>query len=126
MQRTRKATTRMEANTHHDFLLFVFCFSFRFAAFFNLPSSSWTFTPSTRAPAFSHFSRSALAARSASGSAASFSLCAASCARACVGFDAVVGRDFFAFAFAWACAEVEASLAETVENAMEANFDLGS
>jgi len=65
-----------------DFLLFPFSFSFFFMAFFSLPSSSRTFTPSSRASAFSHFSLSSIVFLLSSGNAASFSLRAASCSSA--------------------------------------------
>ncbi len=104
----------------HVFMLFVFCFSLRFTAFFSRASSSCTFVPSTRAPAFSHCSRSARAARSASGSAASLSLCFSSCESACEGLDALIGRFFLIFE---GLDEVEALRLEKVT---EVNLDWGS
>lgn len=84
------ARRQIAEETYQAFLLFCFPFSLRFAAFFNRPSSSCTLTPSMRASAFSHCSRSWMAFRFSSGIDASFSLRDASCARACVGLEAVL------------------------------------
>jgi hypothetical protein len=67
---------------YHAFLLFVFSFSCRLAAFFRRVSSSRTLMPSIWASAFSHFSRSSICLRFSSGSAASFSFREASCCKA--------------------------------------------
>ena len=119
----RARDMQKEKETHQAFLLFCFSFSLRFTAFLSRASSSCTLTPSTRAPALSHFSRSARAARSSSGKAASFSLWAASCESACAGFDAVVGRFFLTFALA---CEEDAPAEAKEAKVTEVNFELGS
>ena len=60
--------------THQAFLLFPFSFSFLLMAFFNLPSSSLSFTPSILASALAHFSLSSIAFLFSSGNATIFSL----------------------------------------------------
>src|SRR5882762_1844893 len=104
--------------THQTFLLFPFSFSFLLTAFFSLPSSSFTFTPSILASALAHFSLSSIAFRFSSGNAASFSLRAASWSRAWDGLDEVFSCwTFFPV-------EVEPASAENVMLVWEVGCDV--
>lgn len=80
---------KMNVKTYQAFLLLPFSFSTLLTAFFNLPSSSFTFTPSIRASALAHFSLSSIDFRLSSGRAASFCFRVLSWSRAWVGFEEV-------------------------------------
>ena len=73
---------RTKPKAYQAFLPFAFSFSFRLAAFFSRDSSSRTLTPSIRASAFSHLSRSSICLRFSSGRAEIFSFREASCCSA--------------------------------------------